>query len=220
MTEYDTVLFDSDGILVDPPAYQTQVEATQTAFEEVGVLEADRQHIDDIVNGTTVERLHEICTAYDLDTEKFWEARERHDEQFQFDEFKTGARSRYDDVTAISNLSQTCGVVSNNHHSTIEFVLDFFDLQPIFETYYGREKTVESLGLKKPNTHYLNKALMELGAESALYIGDSESDVVAANRSGLDSAFVRRPHSRDTSFSTVPTYEVASLYDLLKIVND
>ena len=219
MTEYDTVLFDSDGILVDPPAYQTQVEATQAAFEELGVLGTDRQHIDDIVNGTTVERLHEICTAYNLDTEVFWEARERHDEQSQFDEFKTGSRSRYDDVAAISNLSQTCGVVSNNHHSTIEFVLDFFDLQLIFETYYGREKTVESLGLKKPNTHYLNKALTDLGAESALYVGDSGSDVVAANRAGLDSAFVRRPHCRDASLSTTPTYEVADLHDLPKIVN-
>lgn len=219
MTEYDTVLFDSDGILVTPPAYETQVEATQAAFEEVGVIGADRQYIDDIVHGTTVERLHEICTAYNLDTEIFWEARERHDEQSQFDNFRTGSRSRYDDIIAISNLSQTCGVVSNNHHSTIEFVLDFFDLRPTFETYYGREKTVESLDLKKPNTHYLNQALTELGAESALYVGDSESDVIAADRAGLDSAFVRRPHCRDMRLSAAPTYETNSLHDLAKIVN-
>ena len=219
MTGYDTVLFDSDGILVDPPAYEAQVEATQAAFEEMGVIEIDRQHIDDIVKGTTVERLHEICTAYDLDTEAFWQAREHHDEQSQFGNFRTGSRSRYDDVAAILDLSQTCGVVSNNHHSTIEFVLDFFDLRPLFETYYGREKTVESLDLKKPNTHYLNQALTELGAESALYVGDSESDVVAANRAGLDSAFVRRPHCRDVSLSAAPTYETNTLYDLPKIMD-
>lgn len=219
MTTYDTILFDSDGILVHPPAYETKVEAAQDAFREVGVQDADPQHIDDIVNDATVERLHEICNAYDLDIDTFWEARERHDEQSQFDKFKAGSRSRYSDVTAVSNLSQTCGVVSNNHHSTIEFVLDYFDLQSVFATYYGREKTVKSLDLKKPNTHYLDQALTELGGESALYIGDSESDVVAAHRAGLDSVFVRRPHTTDIELSTTPTYEVDSLHDITKIAD-
>jgi phosphoglycolate phosphatase len=145
---YDTVLFDSDGVLVSPPAHETQLEATRAAFQAVGIEDADQQHLIDIVNGVTVDRLHEICTVYDLDPEVFWEARERHDEQSQLDRFKNGSRDCYTDVTAISNLSQNCGVVSNNHHSTIGFVLDFFGLQPLFDTYYGREKTIESLDLK------------------------------------------------------------------------
>lgn len=168
MTGYDSVLFDSDGILVEPPGYETKVEATRAAFEEVGVEQANRQHIDDLVTGTTIERLHEICATYGLDVDTFWEARERLDEQSQFEKFEMGSRTTYDDVTVISSLSQTCGVVSNNHHSTIEFVLDFFNFQRMFDTYYGREMTVESLTLKKPNTYYLDKALTELGAESAL----------------------------------------------------
>ncbi|MFC6824384.1 HAD family hydrolase [Halopelagius fulvigenes] len=219
MTSYDTVLFDSDGVLVDPPSYETKVEAVQSAFEEVGVTRAEKRHVDAIVNGTTVEGLHEICAAYDLDTDLFWEARERHDEQSQFEKFEAGSRSCYDDVTAISGLSQRCGVVSNNHRSTIEFVLDFFDLESAFETYYGREKTVESLDLKKPNTHYLDRALTELGGESALYIGDSESDVIAAHRAGVDSVFVSRPHCRDTDLSVTPTYETDSLHGVAKIAN-
>ena len=219
MTGYDSVLFDSDGILVEPPGYETKVEATRAAFEEVGVAQANQQHIDDLVTGTTIERLHEICATYGLDVDTFWEARERLDEQSQFEKFEAGSRVRYDDVTAISNLSQTCGVVSNNHHSTIEFVLDFFDLRPLFDIYYGREKTVESLELKKPNTHYLDQALTELGAESALYVGDSESDVIAAHQTGVDSVFVRRPHCEDTTLSVIPTYEINSLHEIAKIVD-
>jgi phosphoglycolate phosphatase-like HAD superfamily hydrolase len=104
--------------------------------------------------------------------------------------------------------------VSNNHHSTIAFVLDFFDLRSLFETYYGREKTIESLRVKKPNPHYIERALADLDSESALYVGDSESDVIAAHDAGIDSAFVRRPHSRTVDLSTDPTYEVQSLYEL------
>lgn len=219
MTEYDAVLFDSDGVLVEPPTHRTQVEATHTAFEEMGVTEADQQYINDIVHGMTADRLHEICTANDLDADTFWEAREHHDEESQFDEFRMGVRDCYDDSTVIEDLSQDCGVVSNNHHSTIEFVLDFFDLQLLFETYYGREKTIESLDLKKPNPHYLDRALADLEAKSALYVGDSESDVIAAHQAGVDSVFVRRPHCNDVDLSTTPTYEVNNLYEMIDIVN-
>ena len=219
MTAYDIALFDSDGILVNPPAYETQVKATEAAFEAVGVTAVEQRHLNDIVNGTTVGRLQEICSVYDIDPDTFWEARERLDEQSQFEMFKTGSRDLYDDVGIIESLPQPCGVVSNNHHSTIAFVLDFFDLAPLFGVYYGREKTVESLDLKKPNTHYLEKALADLEGESALYIGDSESDVIAAHRAGMDSVFVRRPHSTDVALSATPTYEVESLHAITDIVN-
>ncbi|MFP8890060.1 HAD family hydrolase [Natrialbaceae archaeon A-CW2] len=219
MTEYDIALFDSDGVLVDPPAYETQVEATVKAFEAVGVTTVDQRHIDDIVNGTTVGRLQEICSVYDIDPETFWEARERHDELSQFEKFEAGSRDLYDDVAAITALPHPCGVVSNNHHSTIAYVLEHFELAPLFEVYYGREKTIESLDLKKPNTHYLEKALADLEGESALYIGDSESDVIAAHRAGMDSVFVRRPHSTDVALSATPTYEVESLHAITDIVN-
>ena len=218
MAEYDAVLFDSDGVLVDPPAYETQIEAARAAFGAVGIHDADRDHLDAIVSGVTVDDLREIGAVYDLDPEALWDAREHHDERSQFGEFRAGVRDRYDDVTAIRDLPQSRGVVSNNHHSTIEFVMDFFDLESLFDTYYGREKTIESLRLKKPNTHYLDRALADLDAESALYVGDNESDVVAAHRAEIDSAFVRRPHCRGVDLSVTPTYEVTDLYGVSEIV--
>ena len=217
--DYDAVLFDCDGILVTPPDYGTQVDATQAAFEEVGVEEVEQVYIDDIVNGVTVERLHEICTVYDIDVDTFWEARERHDEQSQFEQFRMGSRDCYDDITTISTLPRPCGIVSNNHHSTIRFVLEFFELNNAFDVYYGREKTVESLELKKPDTHYLDKALTELEGESALFLGDRESDVIAAHRAGMDSVFVRRPHCKNVELSETPTYEIDTLHELSDILH-
>ena len=215
---YDAVLFDSDGILVEPPAYETKVEATRAAFAEVGVTDPPREQIDDIVTGTTRERIREICATHGIDVKPFWHARERLDERSQFEKFETGCRTGYDDATSISSISQRCGVVSNNHHSTIEFVLDFFGFESMFDTYYGREMTVESLDLKKPNTHYLDRARTELGAESVLYVGDSESDVLAARRAGMDSVFVRRPHCEDVTLSVTPTYETRDLRGVTDIV--
>lgn len=222
MTTYETILFDSDGVLVEPPARETQIDATRAAFRDVGVREPARRDVLEIVDGTTVDGLEAICRRYDLEPAVFWEARERSDEERQFDAFEAGARDRYDDVVAIADLAQRCGVVSNNHRSTIEFVLDRFDLRPLFDTYYGREKTIESLRLKKPNPHYLERALADLEgeADSTLYVGDSESDVVAAARAGIDSAFVRRSHCRDATLSAAATYEVSDLREVATIAAD
>jgi HAD superfamily hydrolase (TIGR01549 family) len=161
-----------------------------------------------------------VCAAYDLDVERFWAARERHDERSQFDAFETGARTRYGDVAAVTDLPGPSGVVSNNHHTTVEFVLDFFDLADAFDTVHGRPMTVESLDRKKPDPHYLEAALDHLGAESALYVGDSESDVLAAERAGLDSAFVRRDHNRDEVLATDPTYETTDLHEVADVVSE
>lgn len=220
MTDYDAVLFDSDGVLVEPPAHGRKVEAAREAFRAVGVADVEQEHLAELVTGPSVERVREICVAYDLDVEAFWTVREDRDERSQFEQFEAGLRDRYDDVAAIEALPHPCAVVSNNHHSTIEFVLEEFDLHEAFETYYGREKTVESLDRKKPNTHYLDRALADLDADAALYVGDSDSDVVAAHEAGMDSAFVRRPHCADASLSESPTYDVDSLHDVAAILTE
>lgn len=219
MSRYDAVLFDNDGVLVHPPAQDTQLEAARDAFEAMGVEGADDAHLTGVVKGVTVDLLDEVCAAYDLNSDAFWAAREHHDERSQLDAFREGVRGCYDDVAAIEEIAHDCGVVSNNHHSTVEFILDFFELRSLFETFYGREKTVESLRLKKPNPHYIDRALSDLGADTALYVGDTESDVVAAHEANVDSAFVRRSHCRDVDLSVTPTYEVESLYGVAEIVD-
>jgi HAD superfamily hydrolase (TIGR01549 family) len=220
VTTYDAILFDNDGVLVDPPAHADQVAAIRDAFDELGIESPDEAHISALTGGVTPDLLAELERTYGVDREALWDARERHDERSQFDAFRAGRRDTYDDVASLADIAQPCGLVSNNHHTTIEFVLDRFDFGEQFETYYGRPMTIESLSLKKPNTHYLDRALADLGGGSALYVGDSESDVVAAERAGMDSAFVRREHSRDASLSTEPTYEVETLHAVLDIAND
>ncbi|WP_267641397.1 HAD family hydrolase [Haloarchaeobius amylolyticus] len=219
MTAYDTVLFDNDGVLVDPPARETQAAAIREAFAAVGVDDPDPTHVEYLCGGVFPDGLYDIAATYDLDPEELWTAREEYDERSQFEKFRAGERTRYDDVTAITDLDQPMGVVSSNHHSTIEFILDHFDLASVFDTYYGREMTIDSITKKKPNTHYLDRAMADLGGESALYVGDSDTDVLAAHRAGMDSVFVRREHSRDTDLTEAATYEVTDLHGVVDIVS-
>jgi phosphoglycolate phosphatase len=206
--------------LVEPPGAETQTAAIRRAFQSVGIDDPAEGHVQALTSGVTSETLDDIGAVYDIDPVALWEAREHHDEQSQFEAFRAGDRDRYDDTAAVSDIPLSRGVVSNNHHSTIEFVLEFFEFDDDFDTYYGREKTVESLGLKKPNTHYVERALDDLGGGSALYVGDSENDVLAAHRAGLDSVFLRRQHCRSVDLSVDPTYELETLHGLAALLDE
>ncbi|RJT02063.1 HAD family hydrolase [Halococcus sp. IIIV-5B] len=222
MSEYDAVVFDSDGILVAPPRRERQVAAARAAFDDLGIGDVDRETLAGLVTDPNADRIGELAAAYDVDPEAVWNARERHDERTQERAFEDGSRTTYDDVHAIGDIAATRGVVSNNHHATIAFVLDHFDLDHLFETYYGRENGIENLARRKPNPHYLERALADLDAvdDRVLYVGDSETDVMAADRADVDSAFVRRPHREELSLSVSPTYEVADLHAVRRIAND
>lgn len=219
MTHYDAVLFDQDGVLVDPPAADVQAAATRAAFRAVGVEHPKDEHVNAVVNGLTVDGLHHVCRTYGLDPEAFWDARERLDERSQFERFEAGARTTYDDLEAIGELDLPRGVVSNNHDSTVAFVLESFGLRSLFDAAFGREKTIESLRRKKPNPHYLELGLDALDADDALYVGDGESDVLAAHRAGVDSALLRRSHNVNLEPEPAPTYDVETLQEVATIVD-
>lgn len=115
---------------VEPPARGTRVEACRAASRAVGVANADGEDVAAPVSGVTVERLREVAARYDLDPDALRDARERHDERSQLDAFRAGERTAYDDVAAVADLPPNRGVVSNSHHSTVEFRPEFFDSGP------------------------------------------------------------------------------------------
>jgi phosphoglycolate phosphatase-like HAD superfamily hydrolase len=64
----------------------------------------------------------------------------------------------------------------------------------------------------------VEQALSDLDADSALFVGDNESDIRAAENAGIDSAFIRRPHRSDWELNVWPTWDIDELDDLHEIV--
>lgn len=211
--EYDAVVFDNDGVLVERTDRGAMADAVAAAFEAVDAEPAEEFVREFLAPKEFPEaRLRE---DHGVDPERFWTHREAEVAALQREAVLTGEKALYDDARAIAELDHPLGLVSNNHHEIVEFVLDHHDLGDHFETVYGRRQSLDELERKKPATHYLDRALDDLGTRNALYVGDSETDVVAADRAGIDAAFVRRPHRADASLSVEPTYEVPDLRTLV-----
>ncbi|RDZ64165.1 hydrolase [Haloferax sp. Atlit-12N] len=212
---YDAVIFDNDGVLTKPTLLEVQREAVRRAFAEFDV-EPTTETVDGVINGG-LTRLRRICAVHDVPVDDFWSHHESHAAATQRACLENGTKPLYDDVVVLDDIDHPLAVVSNNQHATIEHILDVFDIDDRFEVAYGRDPTVEGARVKKPNPHYIERAMGELGVDSALYVGDSNVDVVAADRAGIDSAFIRRPHRDGYQLAAEPTYELDSLDELLAV---
>ncbi|MEF8841201.1 MAG: HAD-IA family hydrolase [Haloarculaceae archaeon] len=130
-----------------------------------------------------------------------------------------GRKRPYEEVRdALGTIGARFGLVSNNQHHTVGYALDRFGLEGSFETAYGRGHTVDALRRRKPDPHYIDRALSDLGTRDAVYAGDSGVDVDAVARAGVDSAFVRRDHRADYRLPVEPDYEVADLTELVDLL--
>ena len=209
---YDAVVFDNDGVLIEPTDRGRLTAAVTETFAEFDV------RVDEAVAHEMVDRDavpdDGFENEYGIDPAAFWERREAIASATQCEAIRTGEKDLYDDIDAVTALPHRMGVVSNNQHATIEFILDHHDLTDHFETAYGRVPTLPGAYRKKPDPSYIEQALDDLNTRNALYVGDSEKDVVAAQRAGIDSAFVRRAHRADLDLSVEPTHEVTDLYEL------
>lgn len=213
---YDAVLFDNDGVLTHPTDGATLRAATEAAFAAVGIDEPAETHIESVSG--SADAAEAACETYDIDPDRFWQHHERERIAAQREALLDGTKPLYDDVAAIRELRLPCGIVSNNQHGTIEHIVDIFDLETVFDTYYGRAPSLAGFRRRKPDPYYLEQALSDLGTRNALYVGDSRVDIAAADRAGIDSAFIRRSHRAEYELTQDPTYRIETLEGLHAIV--
>lgn len=214
---YEAVVFDMDGVLVELTE-GVVADAIYGAFEACGVVDPPPEHVETLVAGATVEDVRTVCAAHDIDPATFWHTRDSAASRAQVRAIEAGDKPPYEDVTVLDDLDVPMGIVSSNQQATVEFVLTHHGLADQFAVAYGRPPALADVRRRKPHPHFLERALGDLGVEHALYVGDSVSDVHAAHRAGLDSAFVRRPHRADLELPTEPTYEVESLWPLPELL--
>lgn len=228
---YDAIIFDSDGVLVEPTDPIVHRNAVRKAFIEFGVFDPDADTIDHLIEVTGDERdklsiahVQRVCEEHGIDSEAFWRRRELLAAEAQHEEIRQGRKRIYPDIGVVHLLDAPpldlpLGVVSNNQHRTVKHVLDSFHLGHHFDASYGRQPTLEGIDRRKPDTHYAERLVRELDADRPLLVGDSVVDVRTAAQLDIDSVFLDRPHRSSYRLPEPPDYEVDSLRGLLDIVS-
>lgn len=213
---YDAVVFDNDGVLTKLTPHDVLRDAVRETFREFDV-DPSPEAVEALV-GEEIDPIYKACEEHDLDPEKLWARREANATRAQKEAIDAGIKGLFDDVDSLRKFDAKRGVVSNNQHATVEYIVEAFELQNLFSVTIGREPTLDGFLNRKPDPHYLEQAAALIEANTVLYVGDSNVDVIAARRAGMDVAFLRRDHRNGYELQAEPTYEIESLEELPALV--
>ena len=181
MKKYETVIFDLDGTLLN--TLEDLSDAVNYALREMGMPERSLEEVRSFV-GNGVRRLMELSVPEGFDNPAFEETFAKFREYYGVHcNDKTRA---YDGVLELirelKNEGYALAIVSNKLDLAVKELSEIY-FEGIIKVAIGEKEGVA----KKPAPDTVYAALKELDmpAETAVYVGDSEVDVMTAKNSGL-----------------------------------
>ncbi|ADD05933.1 HAD superfamily hydrolase [Natrialba magadii ATCC 43099] len=214
------LLFDMDGVILE--GYGTDPDVHTRALHDAVVdlgLEAPLESLSALETYEYTEAFQTTCEDLDLDPADFYALREEYSSKRATERIRDGARGLYTDVDALEELECThsVGLVSNNYDPTVSFVVEYFGLEA-FSFVRGRDLGVEGFRRRKPEPYYIETALEALGLDNGIYVGDRETDLLAAQNAGLVPVLIRRPHNEALEPSVDSYLEIDSIEELLELL--
>ena len=221
--KFEAILFDLDGTLVDfqwdlnraiPEICAILSEAGMDMARYgdppsyVSLFNLTRDITDQWINQGASEDAHkllanldEVYNRYDQDAMKRWQP--------------------YPDTRSILKRlvkeGYRLGIVSNCGREAVHEILTRFKMTDFFEIILSRQ----DMSRLKPHPESLNLALktLSLSPEQVLFVGDSNNDILAADKTGMAACFLSFGESRITGLSaTLNVNHLSRLSDLLKIL--
>ena len=186
MKNYDTVIFDLDGTLLN--TLEDLADGVNHVMEENGYPKRTLEEVRHFV-GNGIRRLMEQAVPESVTGDEF----ERVFEEFRsyYTEHCQIKTSAYDGIMQLLDTLKKQGyamaIVSNKNHAAV------CELNEIYFKEYIKVAIGQKDGIrKKPAPDTVIQALKELGKEkeTAIYVGDSEVDFATAKNSGMDCALV------------------------------
>lgn len=181
MKKYTTIIFDMDGTLLN--TLEDLTDATNYALREMGMPERTIEEIRTFV-GKGVKKLMECAVPGGTENPQFEETFAKFKEYYGI-HCNDKTRPYEGTLALLRELKQegyALAIVSNKLDAVVKELAENF-FEGIVPVVIGERAGVD----KKPTPDMVYKALDELGvpAESAIYVGDSEIDLLTAKNSGL-----------------------------------
>lgn len=220
--EFESVVFDMDGVILNSlvNSEEWKYEAVNEALNDEGVdpSNLEKKTKDSLLGDKGYSECVKTSKDVGVNPRKVWNsvaekttlARERQLEQGNF-ELYGHAR---DTIKALHQSDVELGIISNAPEMAVELTIEHFDLKRFFKFYAG-VRNFEDLQARKPHPNHLELAKAELKRGPFTYVGDHESDLLAAKRADMSSIWVKRT---EASMEVKPDYTVEEVSKIREIV--
>jgi HAD superfamily hydrolase (TIGR01549 family) len=208
-----TVLFDFDGTLVN--SLGAILHSWREALHEQGVDLSDIEVVREVFYTTQEERTKLLPINA---------AKAEHDHQATLAPARSSYELQEGLVAVLEELSKrgiNMGIVSSTHSEPIKATLERLGVLHYFSVVLGRDSGLPG----KPNPDMVTRALELLGATAgeALFVGDSQIDILAGERAGVKTALytpaTNDPYRDNELLKTLhPTYHFTQYADFITTI--
>lgn len=219
---YNSLIFDMDGVILNSlvDSERWKYEAVDSSLEKEGLdpSSISKKDKDALLGDKGYKACLKKAKDVGVDPREVWRivaqetsaARQRQIDNGDFELYPEAMNT----IEALHQEDIPMAIISNAPESAVQITIQNFDLKRYFKFYAG-VRNFEDLQARKPHPNHLELAKAELKRSPSMYVGDAESDLVAARRASLDSVWV---HRRDVALEERPDYTIDSLDRLLDIV--
>lgn len=221
----DGVIFDMDGVLLEGRGTPAGIYAA--AVDSVlGAREVSQAEKRSLIAPETFDQYQQVCRKHGLDPETFWMEKENAASDREIDCIREGERelapSALETLEQLDRRGVGLGIASNNSQAVVDYVAAHYGLDALIDVRYGNANTIEGFEKKKPDPHYIERAIDDLGlaveAHEILYVGDKVSDVDAGAAAGTTPVLLSEDSDRLAEDpETLPGYRIRSLSELFEL---
>lgn len=216
------MVFDMDGVILNSlfNTEEWKYDAVNEALRDEGVDPEglDRRVKDSLLGDKGYSQCVKTSKDVGVNPRKIWNSVAEKTTLAREQQLEEGNFELYDHVRdtikALHEEDVELGIISNAPEMAVEIAIDYFDLKRFFKFYAG-VRNFEDLQARKPHPNHLELAKAELKRGPFVYIGDAESDLIAAQRAEMSSVWVKRS---EASMDVSPDYTVEEVSRIREIV--
>lgn len=216
---YDGILFDQDGVLLDSGInkfhWMDQIRITEAKKNDI---ELQENEVKTIVHSSSHETVEKLLKEKGMSWDQLREI-ERKKENWKIERIEKGEIQLFPKVEEVlQRISQPKAMVTNAPFMSTRFTVNYFGIAEHFDHVNApRLKDMKKFyDRKKPKPVMIHESMEKLGMDNPVMIGDSGSDIQAAENAGIDSI-----HLNSYGFETkvTPTHTADSIIELLEILD-
>lgn len=218
MSDYDGVIFDKDGVLLDSGLnnFHWKDKARVKAAQEKDIELTIDQSIQ-VVEASTIEQIEEFLQETGM-TWKDLKEIEKSVEETKIELIKQGVIWLFPEArNTLESIDKDKTLATNAPEKVTNYTLSSFEIKNHFSSIKstGIDNIKEYFRRKKPNPIMLEEIIRENNFENPLMIGDTKADINAAVNAGIDSVHVL---NYSDSASGKADYEVDNISQIKNVI--
>lgn len=180
------VAFDMDGVLLDSTSQSAWLrDALDETLRAVDVEPTPERRA--LLHPSNLRDFEAAADELEVSVERLWNRRHEHSVRKKAAAIEAGRIEPFEDLPELHRIADLApiSIVSNSPQSVVETFVETAGLEQIVATAIGRGSTLEAIDRMKPARDFYDRLMAQTDVEEYVYVGDSQTDALFAQRTGM-----------------------------------